>query len=62
MVPAALWQILHWLKYFNREQLLVIAQEDLLRRPAFTVAQVFKHVWLPEFDVSHITDSDIASM
>lgn len=57
-------QIRAYLRHFRRDQLLILPQESLLKRPAETLRRVFEHVWLPPYDVDFVTDdmvSDILS-
>eukprot|EP00047_Mylnosiga_fluctuans_P021222 m.102031 g.102031 ORF g.102031 m.102031 type:complete len:301 (-) comp8810_c1_seq2:41-943(-) len=49
-------QIAHYLKYFRKEQLLVIADTDLRRNLNSTMQRVFRHTGLPEHDVTGINE------
>lgn len=59
---ASRLQLMQWRRHFSKEQILVVAQGDLLHRPRETMERVFRHTWLPPFDVEHIKDADIANM
>ena len=53
------WHILSYLRHFDREQLLVVADSDLLTNANETVNRVFAHVGLPPLDVSAASEEEL---
>jgi tetratricopeptide (TPR) repeat protein len=56
-----IYKIREWLKYFAKEQLLILKSEDLYEKPAEIVKQVFEFLELPEYQLSEYPKVNVGS-
>ncbi|MGL5881504.1 MAG: tetratricopeptide repeat protein [Xenococcaceae cyanobacterium] len=56
-----IYKIREWLKYFAKEQLLILKSEDLYEKPAEIVKQVFDFLELPEYQLTKYPKVNVGS-
>lgn len=54
-------QLQRWLRYYPREQLLILFHEDWITQPAETLAQVFRHIGVDETASVTVTRENVSS-